>query len=46
MMTGSCISVLTKRVVTTFTSSTSPFKKSSRANAAMALASGNVGESP
>ena len=43
--TGSCVSVLTKRVAMT-TSSTSPLRKRSRAYEAIALASENVGESP
>ena len=46
METGCCVSVLTKRVATIRTSSTSWFKKRSRAKAAMALASGNRGSSP
>src|SRR5213078_1688014 len=44
--TGCCTRVLTNRVTTTCTSSTSPFRKRSRASAAIARDSGNRGVSP
>ena len=43
MVTACCVSVLTKRVATIMTSSTSPFRKRSRASAAIARASANRG---
>ena len=46
MATACCVSVLMKRVATRMTSSTSPFKKRSRAMAAIARASANRGVSP